>query len=219
MGLSLVLGLATHAFAADAPWAEGTHYFRVDPSRVAPSPAGKVAVTEVFSYGCPACNAFVPYMRSLKASLPVGTVVEYLPASFVPSEDWPMFQRAYLTAQILGVADRTHEAAFEAVWKSGELATMDPDTHGLRKTMPTIEDAAAFYNRVAGVPTTRFLEVARSYSTEVNMKKADDLIKAYQADSTPTLIINGKYRISGREAGGFQPMIDIAKWLIAKESR
>jgi thiol:disulfide interchange protein DsbA len=51
------------------------------------------------------------------------------------------------------------------------------------------------------------------------MKKADDLIKAYQADSTPTLIINGKYRISGREAGGFQPMIDIAKWLIAKESR
>jgi thiol:disulfide interchange protein DsbA len=219
MGLGLALGWATQASAADAPWIEGTHYFRVDPSRVPPSPAGKTTVTEVFSYGCPACNAFVPYMRALKASLPPGTLVEYLPASFVPSEDWPMFQRAYLTAQILGVADRTHEAAFSAVWKSGELATMDPATHGLRKPMPTIEDAAAFYNRVAGVPTTQFLEAARSFSTELNMKKSDDLIKAYQADSTPTLIINGKYRISGREAGGFQPMIDIAKWLIAKESR
>ena len=213
----LLLGVAPAARAADPVWVEGTHYFRVDPSRAPPSPRGKVTVTEVFSYGCPACNAFVPYMRALKSSLPAGAVVDYVPASFVPSEDWPMFQRAYLTAQSLGVADRAHDAAFEAVWKTGELATMDPSTGGLRKNMPSIEDAAKFYARVTGVPAAHFLDVARSFTIEMNMKKTDDLIKAYQADSTPTLIINGKYRINGRDAGGFQPMIDIAKWLIAKE--
>ena len=45
-------------------------------------PAGKVEVTEVFSYGCPACNRFAPFMRSLKQGLPANAVVNYVPASW-----------------------------------------------------------------------------------------------------------------------------------------
>jgi len=215
--ITLFLGAASAANAANAPWVEGVNYFRLDPARVGAAPAGKASVTEVFSYGCPACNAFLPYWRKLKATLPAGTVVDYVPASFIPAEDWPMFQRAYLAARSLGVAERTHEAMFDAVWKSGELGTMDQATRGLKRNMPTIEDAARFYARVAGVPADRYLAVARSFTIELEMKKADERVLALQADSTPTLIINGRYRVSQESAGGFQQLVDIARWLVAKD--
>jgi len=43
-----------------------------------------------------------------------------------------MFQRATCTAQTLGILDRTHDAMFDAVWKTGELAISDPKTHTLK---------------------------------------------------------------------------------------
>ncbi len=215
--LALLLGIATTAHAASPAWVEGVHYFRLDPARVGPPAAGKATVTEVFSYGCPACNAFQPYWNSFRATLPAGTAVDYLPASFVPAEDWPMFQRAYLAARALGIAERTHDAMFAAVWKTGELGTMDPATRGLRKTMPTIEDAARFYERVAGVPAAKFLGAANSFSMELDIKRADERVLALQADSTPTLVIDGRYRVSGVSAGGFQQMVDLAHWLLAKD--
>src|SRR5580692_7094109 len=119
--------------ARSAPtWSEGVNYFLIVPARPTSLPAGKVEVTEVFSYACPACNIFVPTMHKLKASLPPNAVLDYLPASFNPSEDWPVFQLAYLTAQTLGVADKTHDAMFVAVWQTGELAVIDPATQGIK---------------------------------------------------------------------------------------
>src|SRR5271154_4067274 len=130
--------------AGNAPaWTEGVNYFPINPVRPTSLPPGKVEVTEVFSYACPACNLFQSTMHKLKASLPPNAVLDYLPASFNPSEDWPMFQLAYLTAQTLGVANLTHEAMYDAVWTTGELATTDGNT--LKSHMPTIEDAARFY--------------------------------------------------------------------------
>ena len=115
--LAAVLALSICAPVHAAPtWTEGVNYFLVVPARPTSLPAGKVEVTEVFSYACPACNLFVPTMHKLKASLPPNAVLDYLPASFNPSEDWPMFQLAYLTAQTLGVAEQTHDTVFDAVW-------------------------------------------------------------------------------------------------------
>src|SRR3984885_9668208 len=132
--------------ASNAPiWIQGVNYFLVDPPRPTSLPAGKVEVTEVFSYACPACNLFVPTMHKLKASLPPNAVFDFLPAAFNPSEDWPMFQLAYLTAETLGVADQTHDAMFNAVWQSGELAVIDPATRDIKSLLPTIEDLAKFY--------------------------------------------------------------------------
>ena len=61
--------MAVHA----AKWEEGVNYFVIEPAQFTwmPSP-GKVEVTEVFSYACPACNAFYPIAERLKASLPDG---------------------------------------------------------------------------------------------------------------------------------------------------
>src|SRR5579863_2967589 len=161
--LTAVLASSICAPARGATWTEGVNYFLIDPPHATSMPAGKVEVTEVFSYACPACNLFVPTMHKLKASLPPNAVFDFLPASFNPSEDWPMFQLAYLTAQTLGVADRTHDAMFNAVWQSGELAVIDPATRGIKSRLPTIEDAAKFYKAKAGVPIEKFLATSKSF--------------------------------------------------------
>ena len=200
-------------------WTEGVNYFLIDPPHPTSMPGGKIEVTEVFSYACPACNLFVPTMHKLKASLPSNAVLDFLPAAFNPSEDWPMFQLAYVTAQTLGVADQTHDAMFNAVWQSGELAVIDQATGRIKGRAPTIEDAAKFYKAQAGVPVDKFLAAAKSFSVDVKVRGAESLIQAYRVDRTPTIVVNGKYRLHIESAGGNDQLVELVKWLVAKESK
>jgi thiol:disulfide interchange protein DsbA len=211
------LGLATATGYAQE-WKEGVQYFAVTPPQPTTVPAGKVEVMEVFSYACPACNAFQPIMKQLKASLPANAQIVYLPAAFRPDEDWPMFQRAFFAAQALGVADRAHEAMFNAVWNTGELATMSSSSNRPRNPLPSIEDAARFYAKTAGVKPADFLAAAKSFGVDAKMRMADAQIGAMQALSTPTIIVNGRYRLQMQTAGGVNQLIELVKYLVAKES-
>ena len=176
-------------------------------------------MTEVFSYACPACNQFVPTMHKLAQSLPANAVVDYLPASFNPGEDWPMFQLAFCTAQALGIEAQTHDAMYDAVWGTDELAIVDHATGRLKEHLPTIEDAARFYNRHAGVPVEKFLATAKSFAVDVKVRNDEELVMAYGVDRTPTIIVNGKYRLNVQSAGGPDEVIELVKWLVAKESK
>jgi thiol:disulfide interchange protein DsbA len=215
---ALLLGLAFAALAhAAEPFEAGKQYFLIDPPQ--PTSTGdKVEVLEVFSYGCPACNQFLATMKKLKAELPANAELAYLPASFNPGEDWPVLQRAFFAAQALGALDKTHDATYDAIWKDdGALRIADPKTHRLVSPLPTIEDVAKFYAGL-GVNQADFLGAAKSFAVDVKMKRADAQIKAYGVDSTPTLIINGKYRFTGTSAGSLDNAVALAKFLIAKES-
>jgi protein dithiol oxidoreductase (disulfide-forming) len=199
-------------------WTEGVNYFLVQPAKTPSVPAGKVEVTEAFSYACPACNIFQPTMHKLKQSMPANVVVDYLPAAFNTAEDWPMFQLAYVTAQILGVDQQTHDAMFDAVWKGGDLSITDA-SRGLKSRMPAIEDAAKFYNQKAGIPVDKFIATSKSFSADLKVRTAQDLLMAYKVDRTPTIIVNGKYRLHVESAGGTEQLIDLVKYLVAKETK
>jgi len=216
--LWLAVAMSSMAHAATV-WTEGKHYFLVNPPKTPAVAPGKVEVTEVFSYGCPACNVFVPVAHKLQQSLPANAVLTYLPASFNPSEDWPMFQLAFCTAQALGIAEQTHDAMFDAVWKTGELAVSDPATQRIKSHLPTIEDAARFYNRRTGVPIDKFLSTAKSFAVDVKVRSAEDAIQAYRVDRTPTIIVNGKYRLHVESAGGTDQLVELVNWLVAKETK
>jgi thiol:disulfide interchange protein DsbA len=218
LAATAALGAAATTPKESAQWKEGQHYFLIVPAQPTAVPQGKVEVREVFSYGCPACNHFVPVMRKLKQSLPPNAVVNFLPAGFNPAEDWPMFQRAYVTAQMLGIADTTHEAMFDAVWKTGELAIIDQGTGQLKPHLPSIEDAARFYNRAAGVSVADFVAAAKSMGADTQIGQADDMLARYRVSATPTMIINGKYRLDVPSAGGPEELVELVKWLVAKES-
>jgi thiol:disulfide interchange protein DsbA len=212
--LLLGVAFATAAHADDA-FVAGTHYFAVEPPQ--PTSTDKVEIVEVFSYACPACNMFEPTVQKLKAALPANAELVYLPASFRPDEDWPVFQRAFYTAQALGVIDKTHEATFDLVWKDdGPLRISDAKTHKPANPMPTIEDVAKAYGKF-GVKADEFTATANSFAVNTKMKRADAMLKAYGVDSTPTLVVNGKYRLTVASAGGLDKVIPLVKFLIEKE--
>lgn len=206
-------------FVDNGKWVEGKNYFRIEPAQPKATSTDKIEVTEVFSYGCPACNQFHPVVGQLAASLPSNAAMAYLPASFIPQENWPMLQRAYFTAKALGVADKCNDAMYDAVWKSGELSAMNQAGNGLKPhdALPTIADAAKVYAK-CGADPKEFVAVANSFSINTQMKRADDLIKAYGVTGTPTVIVNGKYRFDVGNAGGYPQTIELAKWLVAKEA-
>jgi thiol:disulfide interchange protein DsbA len=212
----LLLALAPDARATD--WQQGVNYFLIEPAQPTSLPPGKVEVTEVFSYACPACNAFYPTIDRLRESLPSNAQLDFVPAGFNPTEDWPMFQRAYLAAQILGIDRKTHDAMFDAIWKTGELAVVDPHTNRLKVPAPTIQDAAAFYARSAGVKPEAFLAAANSFGVDSRIRQADQLVRDYRVDSTPTMVVNGKYRLTPQSAGGPDQVVELVKWLVARES-
>jgi thiol:disulfide interchange protein DsbA len=157
-------------------------------------------------------------MELLRRSLPANAQMAYLPAAFNPSEDWPMFQRAFLTAQALGIAERTHQAMYDAVWKTGELAIVEPGTNRLKNPLPSINDVARFYARVASVNPQQFLAMANSFGIDSKMRAADAQIVAMHVDATPTLVVNGKYRVVRDSLKNNDELIELVKYLIAKES-
>jgi len=206
------------AFVDTGKWVEGKNYFLIQPAQPTDHP-DKIVVTEVFSYACPACNAFHPVMDQLVKGLPAGTVVTYVAAAFRPDENWPLFQRAFYTAKALGVADKTYDAMFDASWKTGELATYDLSS-GRPKPQaawPTLDDVAKFYAKY-GIDPKQFIGVANSFSVNTQMKRADEIIKSYSTDGTPSIVVNGKYRLSPSSAGGYPQTIELVNWLVAKEA-
>jgi protein dithiol oxidoreductase (disulfide-forming) len=219
---ALALSLAALVLAPDAhagrAWSEGTDYVRLTPAQPTSVPAGKVEVMEVFSYGCPACNGFQPVLEKLRRSLPRNAQMVFLPAAFNTAEDWPMFQRAYFAAQFLGIAERTHQAIYDAVWKSGELAVSDPATHRLKNPQPSIEDAARCYARLAGVKPADFLAVAKSFGVDLKMRAADAQIEAMQVPGTPCIVVNGKYRVILDSLSSNDELIELVKYLVAQDS-
>jgi len=219
--IALLLALAILSLPAAAratTWTEGVQYARITPAQQTTVPAGKVEILEVFSYGCPACNALQPVMDKLRRALPANAQLAFLPAAFNPSEDWPMFQRAYFAAQALGIAERTHQAMYDAVWKSGELGIIVPGTNRLKSPLPSIADAARFYARVAGVEAQQFLAMANSFGIDSKIRGADAQISAMHVDSTPTLIVNGKYRVIRDELKSNDELIELVRYLVTKES-
>ncbi|MEO7773764.1 MAG: thiol:disulfide interchange protein DsbA/DsbL [Steroidobacteraceae bacterium] len=184
--------------AAESEFVEGRHYERLTPAVPVSTPAGVAEVVEGFSYGCPACFMAVPMTEGLKARLPEKTQLVYVPASFIPSEAWPMFQRAYVTAQVMGIADKTHEAMFEAIWKTGELPLIDQATRRVRQPLPGIE------------------ETAKSFAVETKVGQAEQLVRAYQADSTPTFIVNGKWKVLAGTGASYEQMTQLILLLLKK---
>jgi thiol:disulfide interchange protein DsbA len=135
----------------------------------------------------------------------------------MPQENWPMLQRAYLTAQALGVADKANDAMYDAVWKGGDLSVTDPSGN-LKNHMPTIEDAAKFYNQKTGVPVDKFVATSKSMTVDMCIRKDQELLKTYKIDRTPTIVVNGKYSLHVASAGGVDQLVELVNYLVAKES-
>ena len=83
---------------------------------------------------------------------------------------------------------------------------------------PTLEDAARYFEKTAGIKQAQFLATAKSFAVDANCRRADQLVKAYRIEGTPTLIVNGRYKIGAQKLANEAELIALVNWLVAKES-
>ncbi len=186
---------ATAPVAAEA----GKTYFPIDPAE--PTASGdKVEVLEVFSYACIHCAHFQPYADEIKSKLPDYAQFSYMPAIF--NEQWEAFARAFYTAQSLGLLATTHQALFDAV-------------HRDHRPIRSFDDIVAFYGE-HGADVEKFKQVAASFEIESKLARSRSLVPKYGVDGTPTIIIDGKYRITAGSAGGYPQLVTLVDTLVKK---
>ena len=182
---------------------EGTDYETIDGGVPFSPIAGKIEVVEVFGYVCPACFSFQSLLAPWKAHLPNDVHFVYVPALF--GGTWDNYARAYYAAVILGVEDKTHDALFKAIH-------VDHTLKG-EQGMDSLEDIAHFYAKY-GVSANQFINTMKSFGVDAKIAQARSFAMRSQIQGTPSLIVDGKYRVKGRS---FADMLRITDALIARE--
>lgn len=185
--------------SAAAPYTEGDQYVTLPAPYQRYSNEGKVEVAEVFSYGCIHCAEFSPIAQKLKESLPPGVKFELVPAPF--SDEWLPFARAYYAADKLGVVDRTHLELFKEKFVQNY-------------PLNSLDDLADFYAR-EGVNRAEFMRLANSPEATAKLKSDLDLIRKWGVDGTPSIVVDGKYRVTHVKT--LDELSKVAQWLARRE--
>jgi thiol:disulfide interchange protein DsbA len=188
------------ACAQNAAPVEGEDYVVIADGRPWQALAGRIEVVEVFGYWCHVCDDFQPLVDEWKKKLPKDVRFDYVPAAFSPAD---AYARAYFAAESLGAIGKTHHATFRAIH----------DAQSLPQRNASIDEIAAFYDTI-GVDAARLKAAAQSPTIDAKMTAAREFAVRSGVQGTPTLIVNGIYRV---QAKSLQDMLRIADALIAKE--
>lgn len=191
------------AMAQAEPYQEGVHYFKIGQ---VPADTGSdtVEVTELFSYACSHCNTMEPYVESWVQSKPDNVVFNRIAVAF-GRKAWEMMARAYITAEMLGIADESHIAMMDAIWKEG-------------KQFRTLDEMADFYSGF-GVEKSAFLANYQSFAADSQLRSSQRDVQLFGITGTPSLVVNRKYRVtSNKNVKGFNDMLDIVDYLVVKET-
>lgn len=200
VSMLFVVQLAT---AQSEPYQEGVHYFKIA-QLPAETGSDKVEVTEFFSYACSHCNTFDPYLQSWSQSKPDNVKFDRIAVAF-GRKTWEMLARAYITAEMLGIADTSHPAMMDAIWKQG-------------KQFRNVDALADFYSGF-GVEKSTFLANYQSFAADSQLRKSQRDVQLFGIAGTPSMVVNRKYRVvSNKDVSDFNAMLDVVNYLVEKES-
>ncbi len=161
----------------------------------------KVEVVELFWYGCPHCNRFQPYIDPWQENRPDFVEFVRMPAIFRKS--WEVHARAYYTALALGALDKTHAAIFGAI-------------HGQNRKLESKEAIEQLFAN-HGISSETFRKHYDSFGVDSSVRRSKVMQERYGIRGVPTVIVNGKYRVSRSLAGSYQDVIKVINILVARE--
>lgn len=200
-GSLLTVLLAAVATLNAAEYIEGQHYLRLDPP-VAPIEESEAAheVVELFWYGCSHCFDFEPYLEDWHAKSQDKVTFIRIPAIF--NKRWEQHARAFYALELMGELESAHKLIFEGIHAQGR-ALRDIDT-------------IARFLAANGVDEEKFRENFNSFAIETKIARAKQLLQQYQVTGVPTMIVDGKFKVSASTAGGYEQAIEVVEKLTAE---
>jgi thiol:disulfide interchange protein DsbA len=197
---SAAAGDATAALAA-LGYQNGVHYVRLSPAQPTSSSPDQVEIAEFFMYSCIHCYNFEPYVQQWLMSKP--DYVNFVRVPTVWNPTVRLHAQAFYAAEALGKGEEMHAPFFSEMHE--------------RNNYLQSEDAIAAFFAKFGVSREEFDKAFDSFSVHAKLQRADELARRYQVDSTPTIVVNGKYRTNASMAGGYDKLLELMNALAASE--
>jgi thiol:disulfide interchange protein DsbA len=195
--LGAAIGAALAISAPAIAQTAGKDYTPISPAQPTDDPA-KIEVLEFFSYGCPHCSDFHPVISAWAAKLPGDVVFKRVPVSFGRAA-WANAARLYYTLEATGELARLDGEVFKAI-------------HNDRINL--FEEKAIFeWIAKKGVDQKKFSEAFNSFGVMSKVKRGDQLAQAYKIQGVPSVAVDGKYLVGGKD---FSDVLAITDKLVAK---
>ena len=201
LGLAGLLTVTASADDSEAPqYSEGQNYTVLENVPPAQAPEGKTELIEFFWYGCPHCHRLEPLLHSWLKERSDTVHLRLVPAVF--SARWAVGARVYYTLEAMDRLD-LHPVIFNLVHEQG-------------RPLKTGEGVGRMLE-IFDVDPAVFAETFRSQTVTDRLEEARELPEAYGIDGVPALAVDGRYRITTKNATSYQMILDIADFLVREK--
>jgi thiol:disulfide interchange protein DsbA len=169
------------SLAASAEAQQGKDYTLLSPAQ--PTSTKKIEVLEFFFYGCSHCYHLYGPLSTWEKTMPKDVELIFVPTMFRDSME-PM-ARAMYALESVGQRQKLDDPLYRAWNVDG--------------TGPDLNDQAKLTDFVAkyGVDRTKFGAAYNGFTTQSKVSRAKQMVRSYKIEGTPTLIVDGKYVITG----------------------
>ena len=196
----LVFSITALAQTGAGEFRDGVHYYQLS-QPVSVRQPDKIEVAEIFRYDCPGCFQFDSTVSKWRDKLPGDVVFEYVPAPLDKLREH--YAKAYYTARAMGALATVHKVIFEEI-------------HVRRNRLQQPEDLAELFAK-HGIDQATTLKTYKSFGVSSQAKQADARVKGYGIGSTPSLVVQGKYRIEiNNNVKNYDDILAVADYLIRK---
>jgi thiol:disulfide interchange protein DsbA len=208
--------IASTAFASPTDPRAGAEYTVLASPQPSQTAGKKVEVIEFFMYHCPYCHALEPALEQWVKKQGDNIVFKRIHIPYQGPSDPET--HLFLTLQAMGKGEAYQAPLFDAV---GDIVTRK------RSETLTEQEVLDVASKLPGIDKARFTETWNSFGVKTMLTRQAGIVSnGYKVDSTPTLVIDGKYvtspglvsaatRTRGQQQL-FQETLQVADALIAK---
>lgn len=176
-GLFVVAALLFGSTACSEEASQG--YTMLVPAQ--PTAGKKIEVLEFFSYGCSHCFHLHHDLSAWAKKMPKDVELTYVPVIFRDSAE-PL-ARTYYALESMPNFEKMHDAVYRGI-HVGNAELFDLDS------------IASFVAK-QGADRAKFTAAYNSFSMSSRVSRAKQMIRSYAIQGTPTLVVDGKYVITG----------------------
>jgi len=189
---------------SSSEFVEGKHYVKILPEMPTDVASGKIEVSELFWFGCPHCFSLEPEIVKYKANHPKYVEFKQVPAMLNPS--WAADANTFFIAEVLDPTE------------SKDMVTkIFNSIHKENRRLRSPKAVTRFFVE-QGYTEEQVEKVKKSMAFQAKLVRAQEFGRGAQANSVPSMIVNGKYRTSPYMAGGNQKVMEVVQMLAEKEN-
>ncbi len=141
----------------------------------------KIEVLEFFFYGCSHCFHLHRDLTAWEKTMPKDVELTFVPTIF--RDSWEPMARTFYAMDALGQRTQLHDALYKA-WNVNNVDLSD-------------EVKILDFVGAHGVDRAKFSAAYNSFTMQSKVTRAKQMIRSYGISGTPTLVVDGKYVITG----------------------